>query len=179
MIASSLAPAGLSASLTLLPVQLMPFSIRTIEEDGTAVTSRLEPVKRWRRANPELFERRRVEGMKKSDLVRENLLRLHREKKAEWRKSARRNPKLRATTEHIAAKEWRLRAPGGEVHEFRNLKAFLRENADLFAVLDVEWKEVPGRPGQAWCKAFHGLSRLRPNCVKWLPEWKGWTWAGE
>ena len=143
------------------------------------VKSRLEPVRRWRQANPELFEQRRVEGMKKSDLVRENLLRLHREKKAEWRKSARRNPKLRATTEHIAAKEWRLRAPGGEIHQFRNLKAFLRTHAELFAVEDVEWKEVPGRPGQAWCRAFHGLSRLRPSCVKWLSEWKGWTWAGD
>ena len=179
MIAATLAPVGLSASLTVLPVQLLQLSGLVAKGTEAAAKSRLEPVRRWRQANPDLFEQRRVEGMKKSDLVRENLLRLHREKKAEWRRSARRNPKLRATTEHIAAKEWKLRAPGGEVHEFRNLKAFLRENADLFAVADVEWKEVPGRPGQAWCRAFHGLSRLRPSCVKLLPEWKGWTWAGE
>lgn len=163
----------LNPVMALLPVQMLalPPVRKEVEE------SRLEPVKRWRRAHPELFEKKRIEGMRKSERVRENLMRLHREKKLEWHKSARKNPKLRATVEHIAAKEWSLRAPSGTVYHFRNLKQFLRGNAGLFDAEDVVWKEVPGRPSQAWCRAFHGLSRLRPTCVKLLTEWKGWTWS--
>jgi hypothetical protein len=173
MITSTLAPAAMNPAMMLLPTQLL--TLPSVQKEA----SRLEPVKRWRMAHPELFEQRRIEGMKKSDLVRENLMRLHREKKAEWHKSARKNPKLRATVEHIAAKEWSLKAPSGVVYRFRNLKQFLRGNAELFDVEDVIWKEVPGRPSQAWCRAFHGLSRLRPSCVKLLPDWKGWTWSEE
>lgn len=174
MITSTLPTAAVSPAMMLLPAQLL--TLPSAKKDSA---SRLEPVKRWRLEHPELFEQRRIEGMKKSDLVRENLLRLHREKKTEWRRSARKNPKLRATVEHIAAKEWSLKAPNGLVHRFRNLKQFLRGNAELFDAEDVVWKEVPGRPSQAWCRAFHGLSRLRPSCVKLLPDWKGWTWSEE
>ena len=173
MITSTLATAAMNPAMMLLPTHLLTLPSAQKE------SSRWEPVKRWRMAHPELFEQRRIEGMKKSDLVRENLMRLHREKKAEWHKSARKNPKLRATVEHIAAKEWSLKAPSGVVYRFRNLKQFLRGNAELFDAEDVVWKEVPGRPSQAWCRAFHGLSRLRPSCVKLLPDWKGWTWSEE
>lgn len=174
MIASTLAPSAVNISASLLPLQLM---VLPQHAEATPTPSRLEPVKRWRQSNPQLFEQRRIEGMRKSEKVRENLLRLHREKKAEWHASARRNPKLRATTQHIAAKEWTLRSPLGGIHRFRNLKQFIRDNAELFDADDVQWKEVPGRPSQAWCRAFHGLSRLRPSCVKLLPEFKGWTWT--
>jgi hypothetical protein len=172
MIASLLAPTVVNPSLALLPLHVLaqPKAVPTAK-------SRLEPIKRWRQSNPSLFEERRIEGMRKSEKVRENLRRLHREKKAEWHASARRNPKLRATEQHIAAKEWTLRGPLGSVHRFRNLKQFIRDNAAMFEVEDVQWKEVPGRPSQAWCRAFHGLSRLRPTCVKLLPEWRGWTWV--
>ncbi len=176
MIASTFAPAAVNPVLALLSAQML--ALPPVKK--TAVpSSRLEPVKRWRAANPELFEQRRVEGMKKSPRVRENLLRLHRERKAEWHASARRNPKLRATTQHIAAKEWTLRSPLGAVHRVRNLKQFIRDHADLFDAEDVVWKDVPGRPSQAWCRAFHGLSRLRPGNAKLLREWQGWTWAAE
>ncbi len=173
MIASTLSSTMMSPSLALLATQLL--ALPGIKKSGAA--KRLEPVKRWRATHPELFEQRRIEGMRNSPLVRENLLRLHRECKAQWHASARRNPKLRATTQHIAAKEWCLRAPLGSVHRFRNLKQFIREHAGLFDAEDVLWKEVPNRPSQAWCRAFHGLSRLRPGNAKLLPEWRGWTWA--
>ena len=115
--------------MAMLPAQLLVLPpVRTSLGEG----SRLEPVKRWRLANPDLFEKRRIEGMKKSERVRENLMRLHREKKVEWHKSARKNPKLRATVEHIAAKEWSLKSPTGRVFRFRNLKQFLRGHAEFF-----------------------------------------------
>lgn len=139
---------------------------------------RITRLLRFRAENPVLFETRRVEGMKKSSLVRENLMRLHREKKEQWRASAMKNPKLRATDQHIAAKEWVLRAPDGKLHTFRNLKKWVRENEGFFEAEDVIWKEMNGKANQAWCRAFQALGRLRPSSSKLLAEWKGWTWAG-
>jgi hypothetical protein len=150
-------------------------------EKGTPVVKgepRITRLLRFRAENPALFESRRVEGMKKSSLVRENLMRLHREKKEQWRASAMKNPKLRATDQHIAAKEWVLRAPDGQIHKFRNLKKWVRENEELFEIEDVIWKEMNGKANQAWCRAFQALGRLRPSSSKHLPEWKDWTWAG-
>ena len=150
-------------------------------EKGTPVVKgepRITRLLRFRAENPALFESRRVEGMKKSSLVRENLMRLHREKKEQWRASAMKNPKLRATDQHIAAKEWVLRAPDGQIHKFRNLKKWVRENEELFETEDVIWKEMNGKANQAWCRAFQALGRLRPSSSKHLPEWKDWTWAG-
>ena len=175
MFASTLAPVVAHPALSLLSAQLL--ALPPANRSPQATPTRLAPVQRWREANPDLFEKRRIEGMKKSTLVRENLMRLHRECKANWHASARRNPKLRATSQHIAAKEWTLRSPLGSLHRFRNLKQFIRDHADLFDTEDVVWKDVPGRPSQAWCRAFHGLSRLRPGNAKILPEWHGWTWA--
>lgn len=139
---------------------------------------RITRLLRFRAENPALFERRRVEGMKNSSLVRENLMRLHREKKEQWRASALKNPKLRATDQHIAAKEWVIRAPNGEIHRFRNLKKWVREHEFLFEDEDVIWKEMNGKANQAWCRAFQALGRLRPSSSKHLEEWKAWTWAG-
>lgn len=139
--------------------------------------SRINRLIRFREQNPVLFERRRVEGMRRSSLVRENLLRLHRERKQQWRDSALKNPKLQATEQHIAAKMWKLRAPTGAVYEFRNLKKFVREHESLFSPEDVIWKEMNGKANQAWCRAFQSLGRLRPTSSKHMAEWSGWTWA--
>ena len=140
---------------------------------------RINRLLRFRAQHPETFENRRIQGMKNSSLVRENLMRLHREKKAEWRASALQNPKLQATDLHIAAKQWVMRAPNGVIHTFRNLKKWVRENPDLFEPEDVIWKEMNGKANQAWCRAFQALGRLRPTSSKHLPEWSGWTWAGD
>ena len=139
--------------------------------------SRINRLVRFREQNPVLFEHRRIEGMRRSSLVRENLLRLHRERKEQWKASALKNPKLQATEQHIAAKTWKLRSPGGAVYEFRNLKNFVREHENLFSPGDVIWKEMNGKANQAWCRAFQSLGRLRPTSSKHIAEWAGWTWA--
>jgi len=139
-------------------------------------SSPISRLQEWRSAHPAEFQARRTEGMRKSQAVRENLQRLHREKKAEWKASARRNPKLCATEQHIAAKEWTVISPTGVRYCFRNLKKWVRENENLFDAADVEWKNS-GRASQEWCKAFQGLARLRPGNSKLLAEWQGWRWA--
>ena len=138
---------------------------------------RINRLLRFRQQNPALFERRRIEGMKRSPLVRDNLMRLHRERKAEWRASALKNPKLQATDVHIAAKDWTLRGPDGQVFQFRNLKKWVREHEALFDPTDVIWKDMNGKANQAWCRAFQALGRLRPTSSKHIPEWNGWKWA--
>jgi hypothetical protein len=156
-------------------------TIRTVEapETQNAPVSRAARLLEWRAKNPALFESRRIEGMKNSPLVRENLQRIHRECKAAWHASAKKNPKLNATAEHIAAKTWILRDPTGTIHTFRNLKKWVRDNENLFEPEDVIWKLNGGQPNQAWCRAFQGLSRLRPSSSKLLGEWHGWTWVGQ
>ena len=150
-----------------------------LPSEPTSATS-ASPVTRlikWRAENPGIFESRRIAGLKKSPLVRENLLRLHRERKAEWFASAMQNPKLRATDQHIAAKEWRVTSPTGALYQFRNLKKFVREHEDLFDAEDVVWKLQNGKANQAWCRAFQMLARLRPGNSKAINEWSGWRWA--
>jgi hypothetical protein len=154
-----------------------PLRVTIRPAESRKPVSRAARLLEWRAKNPELFEQRRVEGMKNSVLVRDNLMRIHRECKAAWHASAKRNPKLNATTQHIAAKTWVLKDPTGQVHEFRNLKKWVRDNENLFEPEDVIWKLNGGQENQAWCRAFQGLSRLRPTSSKLLPEWHGWTWA--
>ncbi len=137
----------------------------------------IDRLKRWREKNRTQFEASRINGMKRSERVRANLLRIHAECKAQWRASALKNPKLQSTELHIAAREWSLRAPDGQIHSVRNLKKFVRDNPELFDESDVIWKAPEGKPQQAWCRAFQGLSRLRPSGAKTLEEWQGWTWA--
>jgi hypothetical protein len=177
----------MTPSITLIPgldlaaLTAAAFSNRILctapAPQAPAPNSRISRLIRFRQENPGLFERRRVEGMKRSSLVRENLLRLHRERKAEWRASALKNPKLQATDQHIAAKLWRLRGPDGNLYEFRNLKKFVREHENLFEADDVIWKEMNGKANQAWCRAFQALGRLRPTSSKHLAEWHGWRWV--
>jgi hypothetical protein len=82
------------------------------------------------------------------------------------------NPTMKAGIEYHSAKIWRLRDSRGRVHEFRNLKHFVRENPDLFLPEDVQWTKH-GR--HQYCRAL-ALNRLRPD-NKWaLAQWKGWTW---
>lgn len=131
----------------------------------------------WRARNPSLFQSLRIAGMKRSLRVRNNMQRLHREFKGQWRESAMGNPKLQAGEAHIAAKRWKLLDPSGRIHEFRNLKQFVRDHAALFYAEDVEWKSQAGTTGQWWCRAFQCLARLRPTCAKPLGEWQGWRWA--
>ena len=169
--------------MSTLPLQILiqrPAAPQKKEQIGAEpAESRITRLYRWRSDNKMTFEQRRIEGMRRSEKVRANLERIHRECKDQWRATALKNPKLRATTQHIAAKEWVLQGPDGSVWQFRNLKKFIRDNPALFDESDVQWKDVPGKTNQAWCRAFHALSRLRPGCSKFLPEWNGWKWLGQ
>lgn len=165
----------LDLSLVSLTSQLLaPRKSQAAETPNTKIARLYQ----WRSQNPELFEARRVAGMKRSARVLENLQRIHVECKEQWKASALKNPKLQATDRHIAAKEWVLQGPDGQVHSFRNLKKFIRDNPGLFDEADTQWKHPEGKPNQAWCRAFQSLSRLRPTCFNRLAEWQGWTWAG-
>ena len=174
MIASFASTLPLNVTLTSLTAQLLSNRPALLRTAKATPVSRLY---KWRAENPELFEARRVEGMKRSPRVRENLQRIHAECKAEWRASALKNPKLQATSRHIAAKEWTLKSPDGTIHTVRNLKKFIRDNPALFDEADIVWKHPAGKPNQAWCRAFHSLTRLRPTCFNRLDEWQGWSWA--
>jgi hypothetical protein len=176
MIASFSATLPLDLSLVALTSHLLAPSKVTATPTSKSTVSRLY---KWRAENREIFEARRIAGMKRSARVRENLQRIHAECKAEWRASALKNPKLQATDRHIAAKEWTLKSPDGRIHTVRNLKKFIRDNPALFDDADIVWKHPEGKPNQAWCRAFHALGRLRPTCFNKLSEWQGWTWAGE
>ena len=153
-----------------------PQSPQTNSENESAPTP-IVRLQRWREKNRAQFEASRINGMKRSERVRANLLRIHAECKDQWRASALKNPKLQSTELHIAAREWSLRAPDGQIHSVRNLKKFVRDNPELFDESDVIWKAPEGKPQQAWCRAFQGLSRLRPSGAKTLEDWQGWTWA--
>ncbi len=176
MIASFAPTLPLDLTFVSLTAQLLaPRRAATVVPAETTAISRLY---KWRADNQDVFESRRIAGMKRSTRVRANLQRLHAECKAEWRASALKNPKLQATDRHIAAKEWTLKSPDGRIHTMRNLKKFIRDNPALFDETDIVWKHPADKPNQAWCRAFHALSRLRPTCFNLLSEWQGWTWAG-
>jgi hypothetical protein len=174
----------MNPSLTLcLPFDLTSLTLsahllaQKSESVAPVTETPIQRLYRWRIKNQAAFEASRINGMKRSERVRANLRRIHLECKAEWRASALRNPKLQPTDVHIAAREWTFSAPDGSIHHVRNLKKFVRDNPSLFEEADVIWKCPEGKPNQAWCRAFQGLSRLRPSGAKTLPEWQGWTWV--
>lgn len=80
------------------------------------------------------------------------------------------SPILQPDERHVNAKEWSLRSPAGDVHEFRNLRHFLRTHAELFDPCDLEPAHNP--------RAAVYLGRLRPNDrLRQCHQWHGWTWA--
>lgn len=84
----------------------------------------------------------------------------------------RHHPKMRAGTENHSAKKWSLRDNRGRVHQFKNLRHFIREHPHLFAPEDVQWMKH-GR--EAHCRAM-ALANLHPDRVRPFGQWKGWTW---
>lgn len=85
------------------------------------------------------------------------------------------DPRLRSTTEHICAREWRLRSPDGQVFKFRNLNHFVRTHKEYFAGYLDERKHTPA--------AAVRLSRLAPwrqaKLKKRHISWNGWSWADD
>ncbi|MBL9131385.1 MAG: hypothetical protein JNG86_09310 [Verrucomicrobiaceae bacterium] len=139
---------------------------------------RLERLIQWRQEHRELHQQLRIAGIRRSEKVRQVLHRNHSgPAKQRWLASIRKNPKFQACTRHIAAKEWTLRSPDGQIHTFRNLRHFIREHEALFDPADVIWKAQGQSTKITWCVAYQALARLRPGSARTLPGWQGWTWA--
>lgn len=73
-------------------------------------------------------------------------------------------------------KTWVLQSPDGNIHRFKNLRHFIRQNIHFFTHL------LPLQPpqGLAWgyleTQVWMNLNRLRPKHNHHLPEWQGWRW---
>ena len=81
-----------------------------------------------------------------------------------WADGVRASPILQPDECHANAKTWIIQAPDGHVYEVRNLKAWLREHADM----------LDGTPGQAWdglAKIKYTMQGKRQNPSR---QWKGW-----
>lgn len=67
-------------------------------------------------------------------------------------------------------KEWIITSPDGVVHNFKNLRLWLRDNADLFNPDDI--LERVKKNGVKWSRAEAGLT----HAIKTVRgSWKGWA----
>lgn len=73
--------------------------------------------------------------------------------------------------EHHGSKYWNLRSPNNVVYTFKNLKHFIREHKNLFDPIDLIERQRDD------CRAYVGLSRLRPDRKVPCGSWHGWTWV--
>lgn len=92
----------------------------------------------------------------------------------EFRKT---DPRAQKGTQNQSARVWRIRSPVNKIYEFKNLIHFIRENENLFAPEDVEWRVKGKRDTSLTCKAHGGLSMLSPRRKQSHGTWKGWTWV--
>ena len=162
-----------AASVAEVPAQslLMP-----METAGTS--ERIRRLMEWRETHRDLHHQLRVEGIRRSEKVREVLRANHTGvAKQRWMVSIRKNPKFQPTQGHVAAKDWCLRSPTGEIFTFRNLRHFIRENEGLFDEKDVIWKPQGNSKTITWCVAYQALARLRPGSPRTIEGWEGWTWG--
>lgn len=143
-----------------------------------AKSPRIARLLAWRQSHQSLHHHLRVEGIRRSEKLRDLLRRNHQGvSKQRWLSSLQQNPKFQATTKHVAAKEWTLRAPSGDIHTFRNLRHFIRQHEGLFVPEEVIWKAQGQNSKITWCVAYQALARLRPGSARTLADWQGWTWA--
>jgi len=81
------------------------------------------------------------------------------------------SPICQPDEKNASAKKWSVRAPNGEVFQFRNLAHFVRTHRGLFA--DDELRPLAnGTPYAAF-----GIGLLRPSRARRAESWHGWTWA--
>ena len=76
---------------------------------------------------------------------------------------------------HPAAKVWSIRSSKLAVYQFRNLRDFVRRNAELFDPNDIKKRRI-GKY-RLTCNAYGGLASLSPNVAYPRLSWKGWTWV--
>lgn len=73
---------------------------------------------------------------------------------------------------NMRAKRWYLLSPDNVVYECINLRHFIREHENLFAVADIVWKKIKSStPGNTWCRASQGLSAVGRGRTS---VWKDW-----
>ena len=103
----------------------------------------------------------------------ESKLKLH-DRPREWeatRKIAHReSPRSGPYETNATAKDYRLIAPDGSRHSFRNLSKFVRDHADLFEGDDLKTTSKFGP------RAVSALGKLRPERRERKISWKGWEW---
>lgn len=91
--------------------------------------------------------------------------------------AAKLSPRAGRGVDNFRAKDWALISPDGTAYEFRNLYEFIRQNPELFAPADVEWKRLGGERGKGgeYCNASAGLLNISGGKTK---GWKGWRMGG-
>jgi hypothetical protein len=87
------------------------------------------------------------------------------------------NPVMKKGTGHINSRSWQIRSPRGRTYRFKNLREFIRRNAELFAPEDAEWRTKPD--GDSTCKAFTGIAGISIRLNNPRGSWKGWTWYSQ
>lgn len=83
-----------------------------------------------------------------------------------------------AGVQHKSSKEWGLVDPTGNVHRFKNLKAFIQSHRQMFT--DYQLGIPEGSANRGRCRAHNGLATLRPGTRSDRPNprsWYGWTWS--
>ncbi len=120
------------------------------------------------------FNTKRLSGLRKSpkayahnhsEAVRDN-----------FKKTQKEHPRFQKDENHFLAKEWKLCSPERTIYQFKNLRAFVRDNPELFDPDDVEWRHTKNSAADN-CKATAGLSSLSPRRQKPRAEWHGWTFV--
>ena len=77
---------------------------------------------------------------------------------------------------HVSAAVFSIRSPRGVHYRFKNLRAFIRDNADMFENGDATWFRR-GRGED--CRAYGGIMSIKPSerRRKVNGSWKGWVWV--
>ncbi len=77
---------------------------------------------------------------------------------------------------HEKAQAWSLKSPDGRIHQFKNLRKFVRDNPALFDSEDVKLRPRTGHGMQNWSRAITGLAALSPRRKECRLTYKGWMW---
>lgn len=91
----------------------------------------------------------------------------------------RRHPELfskDARENHVRAAVFSIRSPEGIHYRFKNLRAFIRDNAGLFDGGDATWFR---RGRDEDCRAYGGIKSIKPSERRRVVNgsWKGWVWV--
>ncbi|MBC8418768.1 MAG: hypothetical protein H8E10_09270 [Desulfobacterales bacterium] len=138
--------------------------------------------------NKHLYEGKRLRGLRESEKAKDAARRVLSEFRDQILEKRSKNPGFMKCPENFCALEWVLMAPNGEIHSFKNLANFIRENEYLFEKECVVWKSrgVVGSHGDTGvsCLAYDGLCSLKPYNKKGKikshqkKSWRGWIWCG-